>query len=247
MAKTPKPIEGGTVIDYPELIQARKQVAALLGKQVEIRAIIGHLQNDATSDAFNDAVQGIIEGKDPVAAAASLDNSRALEAARSSLTLVTHAIARAQSIEASAMTAARKAYEQRVLPRHRAISAKLAVALAAVGEAQREALAFEAQTRADGLPSWNGVYGPVGLALIGDPVDGQSLFAAWFTAAVYSGAIDKDIVPADWTANWSLFNSLQRNAGKGLGEADSIKVRRLRTTVAAPTRRGGKSLRRSMF
>ena len=224
------------VADDPQFQAALKPVADLKAKQREIKAIVDRLQRETSPEDFQSAIAAIVAGADPVGASAQLDDSKALAAARNSLTLLAHAIDRAQAAAEAQHTAAQARYIASARPRYLEITRRLANALLEIGDAQTAALEFSHQLLNAGA-EWPDVEGPIGVFDLGDPRDEFSTFGKWLVAAVRAGALDADFVSKAWTTERSLLYALRR--GGELTDGEAVGFAALRARVGAPTPRLG--------
>ena len=237
MAKQTNVIRVDEDVQY---LAALKPVNDLRAKQTLVKAIIDRLQADIQPAAFRDAVDAIVSGVDPVLAAAALDNTRALTAARESLALITHAIARAQGIAEREQAAAQQRFVDRVRPQYREVATRFINALIQFGLAQQDMIEFDEQCIANGLPDFPGfVEGPKFAQRLDHPAAEVGFFATFLVSAVAAGIIDAGALPQQWAAAWPLLMQIKKFGVDGLPEPERTALVSMRGRAGSATSRGG--------
>lgn len=222
----------------PQLMALRSTVAALTKKQDEVKAIIARLANQTNDQDFNAAVNAVMAGADPVAAAAALDNATAQRAAEESLRLVDAAITRARTAAAAEERHARDRYLDRIRPQYQATAKRFAVTLMQLTEVQADFYALEKKYSDEGLPTFPaGEMGPFGMRALGDIRDENSVSAQWLIGAASHGVIALSDIPSGITAGWRILTGLQKNGSLPAENPSRTKLKGLPASVSLTTHR----------
>jgi len=235
-----KKIEFQHIDADPAYVAARKPVEALQAKARDIRAIVNRLEAETTPAEFADAVDAVLAGQDPVAAAAALDNSKALESSRKSLALIEGAITRAQSIVEVERAAAKRRLVDTARPTYREIAKAFATHLLALAEQQAAFLAFRDALKTAGVGDWPLAEGPCGMAALGDIRDEASTGAKWIIAQIVAGVIDVADVPKSIAAAWPFLRDVAAYDPQKPNAATLHKMKRLPREIGMPSSRLGK-------
>jgi len=236
----PKKIAFPPIDSDPKYLDARKPFEALKAKAADIRAIVERLEAETTPAEFADAVEAVLAGQDPVAAAAALDNSKALEASRQSLALVQGAITRAQGIVEQERAAAKRRLVDTARPVYREIARSFAMNLLAIAEQQAAFLEFRDGLKAAGLSDWPVSEGPLGMGVLGDVRDEKSAAAQWIIAQIVAGVIEAADVPKSISAGWSLLRGIAEYDPQNPNIATLHRMKRLAHDTGMPSSRLGK-------
>ena len=228
------------VDDDVQYLAALKPVNDLRAKKKLVKAIIDRLHRETGPEEFKSAVADVLASSDPVEAASRLDNSKALQAARDPLRLVTVAIDRAQAGLEKELVAAKARYVDRIRPQYREVATQFATALIAFGQAQEAAIEFEMKFRADGLGDWPGYSeGPLFSQKIGHPHNEDAIFATFLIAAVSAAVVDIGIIPKDWVDAWGLLEQIRKFGVDELPEPKKLAVTQIRGRAGTCTTRTG--------
>ena len=224
---------------------AQSVVAQLRTKDAEIQAIVMRLETDTTAAEFSRAVDAVLDGGDPVAAAQALDNSRALDAAKQSRAVIQGAIQRAQAKADAEHAAARTRFVNAARPAYLDITRRFANQLVALGTMQAEFLAFRDELQSCGLSDWPLTEGPFGFGPLGDPVDDGGLLARWLMAAIERGVIPESDVPTAWASEWGLLRDLAKYDPTTANIGTMTAFKKMPAEVSLPSARLGPVRRRA--
>ena len=230
----------------PQLVALRQTVAALVTKQIDIKAIIARLSITTSEQDFNTAVNAVTNGIDPMTAAAALDNATALLVAENSYRLLEAAIARARTAAAAEERCARDRFVAMVRPEYVATAKKFATALLQLADVQASFYVLEKKLSDAGLGTFPvSEVGPFGLRALGDILDENSITASWLIAAVSHNVIELGSIPSGISDGWRILNGIQKDGTLSVENPQRAKLRGLPAAVSLSSHRV-RSLDRSL-